>query len=171
MILKTKLFLGLVYLFTFIFTLAGFCYHYMRKLRLESGNVLTDNYNSMVYAKNMLSGLDDMKNSIISKMFNTNHQERISVDDMELFESGKDLFENNMIAVSNNITDTHEQEYVDKLRKECAIYLKFCRQINYGSDREPAFNDFMKSYEKLRQTVNSIYEINNQAVAHRLNKS
>ena len=70
MTLKTKLILGLGFLFLIIFTLAGFCSYYVGRLGQESDNILKDNYYSVVYSKNMLSGLDNMKTSITSTMYN-----------------------------------------------------------------------------------------------------
>ena len=71
MILKTKLTLGLGFLFLIIFTLAGFCSYYVGRSGLESDNILKNNYKSIVYSKNMISGLDDMIISIGSIIYNT----------------------------------------------------------------------------------------------------
>jgi hypothetical protein len=65
MTLKTKLSLGLGFLFIIIFILVGFCSYYVGKLGQESDNILKDNYHSIVYANNMLSGFDEMKTSVI----------------------------------------------------------------------------------------------------------
>jgi len=48
MTLKTKLSLGLGFLFLIIFILVGFCSYYVGKLGQESDNILKDNYNSIV---------------------------------------------------------------------------------------------------------------------------
>ncbi|MGD0276533.1 MAG: PAS domain-containing sensor histidine kinase, partial [Syntrophales bacterium] len=64
MTLKTKLTSGLGFLFLIIITLIAFCAYYVGILGQESDNILKDNYYSIVYSKNMLSGLDDMKTSI-----------------------------------------------------------------------------------------------------------
>ena len=70
MLLKTKLSLGLGFLFIIIFTLAGFCSYYVGKSAQEADNILKDNYNSIVYSKNMISAVDDMINSVSSTVFN-----------------------------------------------------------------------------------------------------
>jgi hypothetical protein len=46
MTLKTKLSLGLGFLFLIILTLAAFCSYYVGKLGQESDNILKDNYYS-----------------------------------------------------------------------------------------------------------------------------
>lgn len=89
MTLKTKISWGLGFLFLLIFTLVGFCSYYVGKLSQESENILKDNYNSIVYAKNMLAGLDDMKTSINSIMYGTNNPVKMSDYQLKLFEIRK----------------------------------------------------------------------------------
>ena len=69
MTIKTKLSLGLGFLFLIIFALAAFCSNHVGKLAKETDNILKDNYNSLVYSRNMISALEDMKNSISSTLF------------------------------------------------------------------------------------------------------
>jgi hypothetical protein len=165
--LKTKLSWGLGFLFFIIFTLVGFCSYYVGKLSLESENILKANYNSIVYAKNMLSGLDDMKTSIISIMYNTNKPVNMSDYHLKLFESGKDLFESNLKNENNNVTEIHEKEYVEKLNQEYVTYLNLCLQMKSKSSGKLIFNDFMAASEKLKQSVNNIYDVNMQAVVRK----
>jgi hypothetical protein len=165
--LKTKLSWGLGFLFFIIFTLVGFCSYYVGKLSLESENILKANYNSIVYAKNMLSGLDDMKTSINSIMYNTNKPVNMSNYHLKLFESGKDLFERNLKNENNNITEIHEKEYVEKLNQEYVTYLNLCLQMKSKSSGKLMFNDFMAESEKLKQSINNIYDVNMQAVVRK----
>jgi hypothetical protein len=136
-------------------------------LSQESENILKDNYNSIVYAKNMLSGLDDMKTSMSSIMYNTNNSLKMSDYNLKLFESGKDLFKNNLKMENNNITEIHEKEYVEKLNQNYATYLKLCLQMKRRSNGKLMFNDFMAANEKLKQSVNNIYDVNMQAVVRK----
>ena len=167
MTLKTKLSWGLGFLFLIIFTLVGFCSYYVGKLSQESENILKDNYNSIVYAKNLLAGLDDMKTSITSTMYNTNNPMKMSDYQLKLFESGKDLFEGNLEKQNNNITEIHEKEYMEKLNQEYATYLNLCLRMKSGSNGKLMFNDFMAASEKLNQSVNNIYDVNIQAVVRK----
>jgi NtrC-family two-component system sensor histidine kinase KinB len=167
MTLKTKLSWGLGFLFLIIFTLVGFCSYYVGKLSMESENILKDNYNSIVYAKNMLAGLDDMKTSIDSIMYDANKPVKMSDYQLKRFESGKDLFEGNLKKENNNVTEIHEKEYVEKLNQEYATYLNLCVQMKNGSSGKLMFNDFMTSGEKLKQSVNNIYDVNIQAVVRK----
>ena len=164
MTLKTKLSWGLGFLFLIIFTLVGFCSYYVGRLSQESENILKDNYDSIVYANNMLSGLDDMKTSISSIMYNTNNTVNMSDYRQKLFETGKDLFESNLKKENNNITEIHEKEYVEGLNQDYATYLKLFLQMKNRSSGKLMFNDFMAANEKLKLSIRNIYDVNMQAV-------
>jgi len=56
--IKTKLTLGLGLLFTLIILLGGIGAVYIHFLKLDTRNILHDNYNSLLYAKSMLRALD-----------------------------------------------------------------------------------------------------------------
>jgi hypothetical protein len=165
MVLKTKLSLGLGFLFIIIFTLAAFCSYYVGKSAQDADNILKDNYHSIVYSKNMISALDDMINSISSTLFNPEGMETRSDDYRQLFESGRNVFETNLKAENNNITEIHEKEYVERLHHDYETYLKLClRMKNITSDKSLYFSDFLPACEKLKQSINGIYDINMQAV-------
>jgi two-component system, NtrC family, sensor histidine kinase KinB len=165
MTLKTKLSLGLGFLFLIIFFLAGVCSYYVGSLDQDASNILKDNYNSIVYSKNMLSGLDDMKTSISSIIYTTNYTERLADYNSKLFESGRNLFETNLKAEKNNITEINEKEYVDKLTNDYEVYLKLCLQMKSGfGNNSRYFNDYLAAGEKVKQSINNIYDVNMMAV-------
>jgi NtrC-family two-component system sensor histidine kinase KinB len=168
MTLKTKLILGLGFLFLIIFALAGFCSYYVGRLGQESDNILKDNYYSVVYSRNMLSGLDNMKTSITSTMYNTDRVATMSDYYLRLFESGRKVFETNLKAENNNITEVHEKEYVEKLNQDYDSYLKLSLQMKSGAVKNSVFfNDFVPACEKLKESINAIYDVNMQAVVRK----
>jgi len=168
MTLKTKLILGLGFLFLIIFTLAAFCSYYVGALGQESDNILKDNYYSIVYSKNMLSGLDDMKTSMTSIMYNTSRAGTRSEYYARLFESGRNVFETNLKAENNNITEIHEKEYVETLNQEYDSYMKLCFQMKSGVGGSSVyFDEFLPACERLKKSINAIYDINTQAVVRK----
>ena len=92
MILKTKLTLGLDSIPDY-FHSYRLCFYYVGQVGQEADNILKNNYNSIVYFKNMVSGLDDMRTSIGSTQYNTSHKGSMSDYYLKLFESGKNIFE------------------------------------------------------------------------------
>lgn len=169
MVLKRKLSLGLGFLFAIIFTLAAFCSYYVGKSAQEAENILKDNYNSLVYAKNMISGLEDMISSISSITFNPRGPGTRSDYYLHLFESGKNVFEANLKAEKGNITEVHEKEYVERLDYDYEMYLKLCIQMKNEKSGKTRlyFSDFLPACEKLKQSINGIYDINMQAVVRK----
>jgi hypothetical protein len=168
MTIKTKLSLGLGFLFLIIFVLTGFCSYYVGKSAREADNILKDNYNSIVYSRNMISALDDMINSTTSTLFNPIDSRTKSDYYTPLFESGRSAFETNLKAENNNITEIHEKEYVDRLNHDYEIYLKICLQAKKQKKGGSLyFNDFLPACEKLKQSINGIYDINMQAVVRK----
>jgi two-component system, NtrC family, sensor histidine kinase KinB len=168
MTLKTKLILGLGFLFLIIFTLVGFCSYYVGRLGDESDNILKDNYASLVYSRNMLSGLDEMQTAITSTIHSSERVAAISDYYRKLFESGKSRFETNLQLENRNITEIHEKEYVEKLTLDHNAYLKLSlRIINEPGSSSLYFSDFLPASERLKQSINAIYDINMQAVVRK----
>ena len=168
MTIKTKLILGLGFLFLIIFALAGFCSYYVGRLGQESDNILKDNYSSVVYSKNMLSGLDNMMTSITSTMYNKGGVANMSDYYLRLFESGRKAFETNLKAENNNITEIHEKEYVERLNQDYDLYLKLALQMKSRSVKNSVFfNGFLPACERLKESINAIYDINMQAVVRK----
>jgi hypothetical protein len=168
MALKTKLSLGLGFLFLIIFALAAFCSYYVGKSGQEADNILKDNYNSIVYSRNMLSALDDTRTSISSIMFNPKATGTMSDYYSQLFESGKSAFETNLKAENNNITEIHEKEYVERLDHDYEMFLNLCLKMKTRVGGSSVyFDDFLPALEKLKQSINCIYDINMQAVVRK----
>jgi len=168
MSLKTKLSLGLGFLFFIIFALAFFCSYYVDKLSHEAEGILKDNYDSIVYSRNMFSSLDDMRTSISSSIFNPNDNKKLTDYYLQLFESGRTEFEKNLNAEKNNITEIQEKDYVDTLNSDYGIYLNLCTQIKKGSGSASMyFNEVLPCYERLKQSIRNINDINMQAVVRK----
>ncbi len=167
MVLKTKLSMGLGFLFLIIFALAFFCAYYVDKLSGEADNILKNNYDSIVYSRNMTSALDDMRTSISSTIFNPDSK-KLTDYHTQLFEAGRIEFEKNLKAEKNNITEIHEKEYADTLSGDYNIYLNLCEQIKKGAGSTSMyFNEILPCYERLKHSIHNINDLNMQAVVRK----
>jgi hypothetical protein len=165
--LRTKLTLGLGFLFIIIFAIAFFSAFYIGSLSRDAGNILKDNYDSIVYSKNMFSSLEDMTVSVNESIFNPGHSKFTGYYN-ELFEKARLEFDKNLKLESGNITEIHEKEYVDALSSDYAIYAGICDRIKEGRGSGTVyFNEFLPAYEKIRQSVNNINDVNMQAVVRK----
>lgn len=168
MVLKKKLSLGLGFLFFIIFVLAIFCSYYIGKLSQEAGNILKDNYNSLVYSKNMSSALEDIRTAVSSIVFNQPESKKTSDYFGQLFEKGRTEFEKNLKAENKNITEINEKEYVEAISKNYDMFLKLCLQIRAGSGSNAMyFKEFQPAFTQLKQSIDSIHDINMQAVVRK----
>ncbi len=168
MVVKKKLSLGLGFLFFIIFILTIFCSFYIGKLSQEAGNILKDNYSSLVYSKNMTLSLENLRTAISSIIFNQAENKKTSNYYWQLYEKEKTEFEKNLQAENKNITEIHENEYVEEINKNYDIFLKLCQQIKTGTGSSIMyFNEFQPVFEQLKHSIDNIHEVNMQAVVRK----
>lgn len=168
MVLKTKLSLGLGFLFAIIFVLAFLCSYYVGTLSEEADSILKNNYDSIVYSKNMLSALDDTRTALSSAIFNPSDGGKFSDYYSHLFETARTDFEKNLKAENGNITEIHEKDYVETLNRDYAVYMNLCAKVRNGLGTAPMyFVEILPCYEKLRQSILSISDLNMEAVVRK----
>lgn len=90
--IKTKLTLGVGFLFLMIILLGIVGLKYINDLKSDTENILVDNYITLEYSRNMLMALDDLKNNSV------------------------EMFEKNLIKQENNITEPGEAALTNRLR-------------------------------------------------------
>ena len=166
--MQKKLSLGLGFLFFIIIAIAFFSSYYIQKLSRESDNILKNNYDSIVYSKNMINALDDMMASINIRMSSPAKEEGESHYGKKLFETGKAEFDKNLKLESGNITEIHEKEYVDTLNTFYNSYLALCTKMHAGQGSRGLYvGELLPAYEKLRSTLTGINDLNMQAVVRK----
>jgi len=165
MTLKKKLTLGLGFLFLITFVIVIFYSYYIGKLSLDAENILKDNYKSLAFSKNMISALEDMRTAISRIVFNPTDNQETSDYYLKLFEAGRTDFEDNLKSENGNITEIHESEYVDTVNQSYALYASLCLRIVKGEGgRAVYFDEYQPAFEKLKDTIGNINDINMQAV-------
>jgi hypothetical protein len=116
----------------------------------------------------MLSALDDTRTSISSTIFNPSDSKKLSDYYSQLFEAGRIDFEKNLKAENNNITEIHEKDYVDTLNRDYAVYMNLCDKIKNGlGTTSMYFNEVLPCYEKLKQSILNINDLNMEAVVRK----
>src|SRR5437867_8598515 len=95
MSLKTKLTLGISFLFLIILSFGILCIFYINRLSSDAQNVLKNNHESLVYCNNMLKALEDIP----------------------LKQNAIKTFDNNLKKQEANITEPGEKEVTQELRK------------------------------------------------------
>jgi PAS domain S-box-containing protein len=93
--LKTKLSLGLIFLFVVIVLFGVLGLYYINRLSTEGRQVLQNNHESLVYGNKMLQSLEDLHNS----------------------DDAQELFRDNLKKQQGNITEVGEKEATDELAR------------------------------------------------------
>ena len=164
MSLRTKLTVGLSFLFFIIFALAIYSSFDIQGLSRDAEKIIKDNYDSLVYCKNMLVALDDMRTGISSMVFGSN-QIKLSDYYSHLFETSKSTFESSLSDEKSNITEIGEKDYVEELTNNYNLYLNLSLQIlRKGATSGLYFDDFLPAYASARQAVIKINDLNMQAI-------
>ncbi len=94
--LKTKITLGVIFLFTLLLLVGSVSFFYLNRTIADQRDILKDNYETIDYTKNMLQALDST--------------------------NGKILFEKNLVEQEDNITEPGEKEATAILREHFNLY-------------------------------------------------
>jgi NtrC-family two-component system sensor histidine kinase KinB len=100
--LKTKVALGVGFLFMLLLLVGGVGFYYFNKISTESGDLIKDNYKSVEYGRKMLDALNSWE------------KER---------DSALTIFEHNLVAQENNITEQGETTVTTDLRRDFNAFL------------------------------------------------
>ena len=134
--IKTKLSLGLAFLFTVIVLIAGVGLYSINRLAEESKTILKANYESLQFSKEMLQALD-----------------RIELKDS----AGWTKFENSLVAQENNITEIGEKEITAE------VHEMFYRLKSVTGDKATINEIRQGIYHVLELNMNAIVRKNNDA--------
>jgi two-component system, NtrC family, sensor histidine kinase KinB len=164
MSLRTKLTVGLGFLFLIIFGMVIYSSFEIQLLSKASDNILKDNYASLVYCRNMFLALDQMSSTISGRMYSQD-QNRTDSYNIQLFQTGQAAFESNLNAERKNVTEIHESEYLADLETSYRLFLNLSNQIKEkGGNLALYFGTFLPAASNLRQTISKIDDLNMQAV-------
>jgi len=128
--IKTKIALGGIFLFVLLALVAGISIFYFNKQIAGSKEVLKDNYESIEYGKNMLQALNEWTGNSV--------------------QSNK-LFETQLKAQEENVTEQGEEEMTSRLRKSFETFRQY--------------PDSLATLSLMRSDINQIISINLNAIS------
>ncbi len=142
--IKTKLSLGLGFLFAVILLLAGLGTYYTHRLAHEAREILKDNYHSLEYTLNMRQALDAFStapkgNPAARQTFNLNLQRQI-----------------------NNITEAGEKRVTEQIKQDFGKL-----QAQVAANKEPQLLN--QNIVSIRQNLFRLNQINLQAITRKSN--
>lgn len=141
--IKTKISLGLALLFTMILTLAFLGIFNLHRVTNDMGNLISDNFKSVGFAKNMLESLDGIRNigdknpSLPTKTLLAN-------------------FEKNLLNQEKNITEIGEKELTE------AVRINFEQLKNALLEKNTDTANY--NITTLNKLLYEIYDLNSKAI-------
>ncbi len=158
--IKSKISLGVIFLFSVILLLSILGIIFINQLALKSKGTIVENYNSVDYMLIMINSLDDMNSYQITAL--RGEKTKIREEDYTL---SKKICENNLQLETNNITESGEGELVNELHSAYRDYLSIFEKLKSSSTVSAEDLDlFREKFSAVRNKVNSIYRINMDAI-------
>ena len=160
--LKSKITLGVLFLFLVIVLLSLLGILFTNKLADETKGTIVNNYTSVEYSFQMLKSIEDMY-SLQLDQIKTNSFDDSAVT--RVLQSKKNIFNEKLNLESNNITEPGEAELVNQLHTEYNEYQDLINALKSRNDiTENDLSKFYEQYLKVRQTISEIYDLNMFAI-------
>ena len=164
--IKSKIRIGLLFLFTVILMLSILGILFINQLAQKSKGTIVDNYSSIDYTIKMLKDLDDMfayqvESTLVKKL--TDSSEKVYL-------TSKNSFEKNLQLETTNITEKGEAELVNGLHSKYRIYLNSFDQLRKIKADHKELMRIQDEYMSVKSAVFAIYELNMVAVNVKTNQ-
>jgi PAS domain S-box-containing protein len=165
--IKSKLFMGLGFLFLVIVILWVVSSAYIYTLSNYADAMFKDNYKSIVSAKHMSVALDEMKDLQTSYIFSGM---RVNIDSS--YAGQVRSFEKNLQDEESNITEEGERDIAVQLRATFEEYKDiFNTARTSNSDlKELFFVRLLPTYRDVKKNITSVSEINMDAIIRKNNR-
>jgi len=165
--LKSKINLGVIFLFALILLLSVFGILFINQLAQKSKGTIVDNYSSVNYMMNMVSELDDINTFQINNLENKKYVDSVLLN--KYLES-KNIFEKNLQLETKTITETGEAELVHQLHSTYRDYLNTYDQLKDNPQlKEKDFEILRERYLSIGNKILDIYNVNMNAITHKTN--
>ncbi len=165
--IKSKLFMGLGFLFLVIVVLWVVSSAYIYTLSNYADAMFKDNYKSIVSAKHMSVALDEMKDLQTAYLF-SGMESNIDSSYAGLVRS----FEKNLQDEETNITEAGEREIAVQLRSSFEEYNDIFNtaKTNNSDRKEIYFVRLLPTYRDVKKNITSVSEINMDAIIRKNDK-
>lgn len=165
--IKSKLFIGLGFLFLVIVILWVVSSAYIYTLSKYADAMFKDNYKSIVSAKHMSVILDEMKDLQTAFLFSGTE---VNIDSS--YATHVRNFEKNLQDEENNITEAGERDIAAQLRTSFEEYRDIFNDVRAdNTDRkEIYFVRLLPTYQEVKKNITSVSEINMDAIIRKNGK-
>jgi signal transduction histidine kinase/HAMP domain-containing protein len=166
--LKSKITLGVLFLFLVIVLLSLLGILFTNKLAHETKGTIVNNYTSVEYSFQMLNSIEDINILQTDWLKNRRFEDSILINSIQ---NKKFIFEKNLEREANNITETGEAELVNQLQNYYREYLNLLKTLETSkSNKTNDLDQMYEQYLKVRQTISEIYDLNMFAIRKKSNE-
>lgn len=165
--LKSKISLGVIFLFAVILLLSVLGIMFINHLTLKSKGTIVENYSSVNYMMNMVNELDDINTFHIKFL-----QQKENVDTVQRnrYLESINFFKKNLHLETKIITEPGESELVDQLLSSYNDYLNKYEQLrNNPQLKRNDFELLQERYLAVKTKILDIYKINMRAITQKTN--
>ncbi len=163
--IKTQIFLGFSFILVLTLFLAGAFVYSLGSLSNASEKVLKENYRSIKASEELVLSLSKMDQIMSRVCLGKNYNEDIL---LEILNSERKLFHNNLKILSEHITEPSEGSLVQSLQEEYALYESYIDMFRHSSDRVSLyFGSLQRQNEILRETSTNLNSLNHAALSRK----
>lgn len=169
MLLRTKLFTGLMLLFVVILLLAFAGGYAVYKLDKSSESILVDNFVSIDYTVDMLHSLDKAREAQQIMLHNSDYSPQV----MNVYKKAKEDFETVFALQAANITEENESKLVTELYEKFITYTSNFEIAQHNKTLSIPFytNKIESAYQDTKNQILIIYRLNKKALLERNNET
>ncbi len=165
--IKTKLSLGLGFLFLLFGVVGRLGAYYINLLAGESNQIIADNYRSVQYTRAMLGAVAEMQRFHTELFFRPVRDSLTTAKHQKAYGRALVTFAQNLAAAQRNITEAGEGEMMASLRRHWSRLREIVRQLPAGRAQPPAayyFTELAPAGEKVRADIAAIEAANLKAI-------
>ncbi len=151
---KTKLSIGITFLFILIICMGGASIYFIKVLAIDSGDIIKDNQLSIDYVQHMDGEIDSIHAGLYQPVSMIN-------DQSTLFKNLFSRFNKNLDSEANNITEIGEKAAVISLRDE---FQKYQGAFNQSDRNESVAQTMSVYYANIQKQLGIIYDLNQKAI-------
>jgi signal transduction histidine kinase len=140
--------------------------YFIYNLSGRSAAMLKENYQTVESAKFLIQSLDEIKNQQLLFFF-----AKQGSDDETIYTQNFKIFNENLTAAENNITEEGEQKIIDDLKSGYSTYISTYNKIKNANrqDAEIFFAELIPEYTQTQNQIIKLWDTNMKAISHKNN--
>lgn len=166
--IKSKISLGVIFLFSVIFLLSVVGILFINSLARNSKGTIKDNYASVDYTMYMVTSLDNINKLQIKRLDKKSVYDSI---DVKNYLEQKTIFEKNLRLETKNISEIGEADLVNQLHTAYRDYLNIYEELKQSTRLSDSDSFALyESYLTVKNKITDIYKLNISAIYDKTNK-